>query len=219
MATPAKPQYASAGGSSSEIHDAALRSARPAPGLSWLDVGCGTGEVLRMVRCQYSPARLTGIDVIDWLDGDLRDDVELVTGPAEQALAAAQPADRVLMVETIEHLEGPWTSLRSAARLVKPGGILVVTTPNVASLRHRIELVARGQLTSFRPDNEPHLGPILPHVVARILREEGLVPEPPAFAGRDVLPKSGGRLWPGALQARLPRLTSISVLVAGRRPA
>ena len=212
----ATPQYESAGNSSSEIHSGALALAKPQMGLSWLDIGCGTGDVLREVRNRFAPARLHGIDIIDWLDPELSEEVEMSTGPAEAVLVDAPPADRVLLIELIEHLEAPWTVLRLAAERVAPGGRLVLTTPNLTSLRNRIELAVRGQLTSFRPDNHPHLTPALPHVSARILQEEGLNVRFD-FVGRDIIP-GGGPLWPWEIVRRAPKLACISSVVIGDRP-
>ncbi|MGH2762844.1 MAG: class I SAM-dependent methyltransferase, partial [Thermoleophilaceae bacterium] len=204
-------QLASAGDSCPEIHAAAVEHARPQRSLRWLDIGCGTGAVLREIRDRHAPSRLIGLDVIDWLDDDLRGDVELLTGAAEAALEGVEPVDRVLMVEVLEHLEAPWTVLRAAARKVAPGGRLVVTTPNVATLRHRLELLVRGQLTAFRPDNLPHLTPALPHVIERVLADEGLRVGH-AHAGTDVVPLTGGRRWPGSLTRRLDQLMRVSLV-------
>jgi SAM-dependent methyltransferase len=211
-------QLDSAGASMAEIVDGALAAADPEPRLRWLDIGCGRGDLLRAVRDRWQPASLAGIDAIDWLDADLHEDVSFTTIAAEDAAAHLQAADRVTMVEVIEHLEAPWTVLRQAARLVAPGGRLVVSTPNLATLRNRLELGLRGHLTSFRPDYSPHVSPALPHVTVRILQEEGLAPEPPAFAGADVVSFSKGRLWPEAIRRRYPALTSVSVIVAAQRP-
>lgn len=169
------------------------------------------------MRDRWQPAQLRGTDALDWLDEDLRGEVEFAALPAERSADMA-PADRVLLVEVIEHLEAPWSALRAAARLLAPGGRIVITTPNLATLRHRLELTTRGTLTSFRPGYAPHLSPALPHVTSRILAEEGLLPEPPRYAEADVISFAKGRTWPEPLRRRYPRLCSVSVLVAASRP-
>ena len=209
-------QAASAGTSMEEIVDGALAASHPAPHLRWLDIGCGRGDLLRKIRDSWEPAELYGIDPINWLDEDLLHDVNFSAIAAEQA-DHLPVADRVLLIEVIEHLEAPWSALRQAARLVAPGGRLVVSTPNLATLRHRLELSLRGRLTSFRPDNQPHLSPALPHVTERILAEEDLALEPPTYAGADVISLTGGRIWPASVRRRYPALTSISVIVAASR--
>jgi 2-polyprenyl-3-methyl-5-hydroxy-6-metoxy-1,4-benzoquinol methylase len=207
-------QLGSGGDSTTEIHAAALQAAVPATKLSWLDIGCGKGAVLRKVRDTWSPRSLRGVDLIDWLEEDLRQDVQLLTGPAEEMLAEVGPVDRVLMVEVIANLEAPWTVLRAAARLVAPGGRIVVSTPNTQSLRSRLELLTKGQLTGFRPENKPHFTPALPHVIERVLREEGLSTHR-LYRGRDVIPFTGGRPWSDGVHRRAFELTSVSVIVVG----
>jgi 2-polyprenyl-3-methyl-5-hydroxy-6-metoxy-1,4-benzoquinol methylase len=209
-------QIDSAGASMDEIVQAALNAASPAPGLRWLDIGCGRGDLLRKIRDEWQPAALCGADPIDWLDDDLRADVSFHTLPAEQA-DALPIADRVLIVEVIEHLEAPWSALRAAARLVAPGGRIVVSTPNLMTLRNRLELGLRGHLTSFRPHYEPHISPALPHVTTRILSEEDLIVEAPRYAGADVISLSKGRVWPERVRARYPTLTSVSTVIPARR--
>jgi SAM-dependent methyltransferase len=210
-------QLGSAGSSTSEIVQAALELAEPQPNLSWLDIGCGRGDLLRLIRDRWQPTTLAGIDPIDWLADDLRLDVDFHALAAEHANGLPR-ADRVLLVEVIEHLEAPWSALRAAARAVAPGGRIVVSTPNLATLRNRLELSLRGRLTSFRPDNEPHISPALPHVTRRILSEEGLTPGAQRYAGADVISFSKGRLWPEPIRARYPLLTSVSVLLSAQRP-
>jgi len=200
------------------IIEAALAAADPARGLRWLDIGCGRGDALRRVKERWAPAQLSGIDAIDWLDDDLRDEVQFAELPAERA-DELPSADRVLLIEVVEHLEAPWSALRAAAGLVAPGGRIVVSTPNIATLRTRLELAVRGQLTSFRPDNEPHSTPALPHVTTRVLADEGLVVDEPRYAGADVIPATGGRLWPEPLRRRFAQLGSVSVIISALRPA
>jgi SAM-dependent methyltransferase len=211
-------QIDSAGASMDEIVDAALDAARPERGLRWLDIGCGRGDLLRKIRDEWQPAGLYGIDPIDWLDEDLRSDVTFHTVAAEDAVDLPV-ADRVMLVEVIEHLEAPWSALRQAARLTAPGGRIVVSTPNLTTLRNRLELSLRGGLTSFRSDYQPHISPALPHVTSRILDEEGLSVDAPRYAGTDVISFSKGRVWPERARGRYPALMSVSVLVAAERAA
>ena len=211
-------QLCSEGSSLDEIVQETIAAAAPEPGLRWLDIGCGRGDLLRSVRDRWSPASLAGLDVIDWLDDDLREDVSFQAVTIEDADGLAQ-ADRVMLVEVIEHLPAPWAALRRAASLVAPGGRIVVSTPNVAALRSRIELAVRGELTSFRPGYVPHMTPALPHVTAHVLEREGFAVELPRYAGADVISLTGGRLWPEPIRRRWPRLTSVSVVLAARRTA
>jgi 2-polyprenyl-3-methyl-5-hydroxy-6-metoxy-1,4-benzoquinol methylase len=194
-----------------------LELVEPQRDLRWLDIGAGTGRVLREVLSAWSPTQAAAVDVIDWLDDDLRPCVELAIGDAVTVTRSLAPADRVLLIETLEHVDAPWTLLRQAARLVRQGGMLVTTTPNVATLRHRLELIARGQLTAFRPHELQHLTPVLPHVTRSILMQEGLHDIRHFYAGRDVIPLSGGRQWSSVAARAAPRLLNMSVLTVGRR--
>jgi 2-polyprenyl-3-methyl-5-hydroxy-6-metoxy-1,4-benzoquinol methylase len=214
--TNADVQRDSYGISTDAIIDAALAAADPRPGCSWLDIGCGVGDALRRIRDRHAPASLVGIDVVDFLDDDLRGDVDFRVGPAEELLPV-DPVDRVLAVEVLEHVEAPWTLLRLAARCVAPGGRLVTSTPNLRTIKHRVGLAATGELVAFRPSHMPHLSPILPHTTQRILEEEGLVVEDEFYSSSDWIPKAG-RMWPESLRARFPKLLSVAVGHVARRP-
>jgi 2-polyprenyl-3-methyl-5-hydroxy-6-metoxy-1,4-benzoquinol methylase len=218
MNTMLEKQVDSGGISSADIVAAALETSEPEDGLTWLDIGCGTGDVLRQVRDRFRPAQLLGIDVMPWLDDDLQQEVTYYVQPAESVLKDLEPVDRILLVETIEHLEAPWTVLREAARRVAPGGRLVVTTPNVSSLRNRLSLLLRGELTTFRSDNRAHLAPALPHTIEAVMQEEGLTVRR-TYGHPDCLPKFTNYRWPGPLVRRWPRLLHLSVVTAGFRPA
>ena len=124
-------QRSSLGRSADEIIEGALAAAEPRAGLSWLDIGCGTGELLRAVRDRFTPASLTAVDLINWLPDELKNDVSLVTAPVEEVLDRLEPADRVMLVESLDDLEAPWTALRRAAGLLTPGGLLIITVPSI----------------------------------------------------------------------------------------
>src|SRR5438874_1182331 len=70
--------------------------------------------------------------------------VELVLWDLEQTPypLADESFDVVVMTEVLEHLRDyPARSLAEARRILRPGGILVLTTPNAAYLRNRLRLV------------------------------------------------------------------------------
>jgi 2-polyprenyl-3-methyl-5-hydroxy-6-metoxy-1,4-benzoquinol methylase len=210
-------QRLSAGDSSDEIHAAALTLSQPRAGLRWIDIGAGRGDVLRAVRDRWEPASLVAVDLLPWLADDLLGDVDVRVGEASEVASSLAPADRVLCIETLEHLEAPWLVLRQAARLVAPGGRIVVSTPNIQTLRHRLELAVRGRLTSFRPDEPQHLTPILGHVMQAVLEQEEMRDVRRAYVCRDVIPFTGGRTWPGRVAERAGSLLCVSLFMSAAR--
>ncbi len=107
------------------------------PGGGLLDVGCGDGEFLnRMRACGWSPA---GVD----FDADAiahakaRYGLELFHGDLVSARFPENSFNAVTMNHVIEHLLDPVATLAEIKRVLKPGGYLVVTTPNIRSRGHR----------------------------------------------------------------------------------
>ena len=65
--------------------------------------------------------------------------------------------DHVFSVEGIEHFENPWTFVRELCRVLKPGGWLLLTTPNTFSVDARLKYLLSGYFPRFRPlMKEPH---------------------------------------------------------------
>jgi len=59
--------------------------------------------------------------------------------------------DHVFSVEGIEHFESPWTFVRELCRVLKPGGWLLLTTPNTFSVDARLKYLLSGYFPRFRP--------------------------------------------------------------------
>lgn len=57
--------------------------------------------------------------------------------------------DAIGCIEGIEHIENPHLFIREAHRLLRPGGMLYITTPNVLSIRSRLGYLLRGYPNQF----------------------------------------------------------------------
>jgi 2-polyprenyl-3-methyl-5-hydroxy-6-metoxy-1,4-benzoquinol methylase len=85
--------------------------------------------------------------------------------------------DGALAVEVIEHLENPNVLVRELARVVRPGGWIIVTTPNVLSLISKVAFAIRGVPTQFgdlKYDTNGHISPVSEHDLRRIAARAGL---------------------------------------------
>jgi 2-polyprenyl-3-methyl-5-hydroxy-6-metoxy-1,4-benzoquinol methylase len=120
-------------------------------------------------------------------------------------------------VETIEHLENPRAFVRELARLAKPGGTVLVTTPNQLSLLSKLTLLTRNQFNAFQeaPGLYPaHITALLEVDLRRIARETGLEGVEVHYSGFGRIPFTA-RHWPRPLQGRA---FSDNVALLARRP-
>jgi len=88
--------------------------------------------------------------------------------------------DVVCLVEVIEHVENPWHTIREAKRVLKKGGTLVMTTPNVMNLLSRVTFLLKGRFFCFGVDEfkiNHHLNPITWYELEIILKQENMVVE------------------------------------------
>lgn len=69
--------------------------------------------------------------------------------------------DLVLGVEVIEHVENPWQFMRDLTALARPGGYVLVSTPNITSWLSRLLFLRTGRLHQFG-DGDRHYGHINP---------------------------------------------------------
>jgi 2-polyprenyl-3-methyl-5-hydroxy-6-metoxy-1,4-benzoquinol methylase len=61
--------------------------------------------------------------------------------------------DSVIAIEVIEHLKCPWRFIIEAAKLVRPGGELIISTPNIENPISKATFLLRGQYHLFRGDD------------------------------------------------------------------
>ena len=101
-----------------------------------LEVGCGNGS--RLATLKEQGWQLVGQEVDSEAVTAARSrgwDVRL--GPLKDLHLEAASFDALVMVHVIEHMVDPVDELSECSRVLKPGGRLIVVTPNAASYGHR----------------------------------------------------------------------------------
>lgn len=139
-------------------------------GVRWLDYGCGPGGFVRF-------ARRRGLRVDGFEEGYAarRMQERGIPALARSGLAeAAGTFDVVTAIEVLEHLVDPLEALRLVAGLLRPGGLLFVTTGNAAPFRGRLE-----KWSYVQPD--VHVGYFEPLTLETAFRAAGLEPSTPGF--------------------------------------
>jgi 2-polyprenyl-3-methyl-5-hydroxy-6-metoxy-1,4-benzoquinol methylase len=181
-----------------------------------VDVGCGGGALWPALHERFD--HYCGLDAVRYegfpTDGEfLQIDLDSACWPIVDGAA-----DVVTAVETIEHLENPWAFVRSLTRIVKPGGWIVVTTPNQLSLLSLLTLIAKRRFSAFQDSHYPaHRTALLESDLRRIAAAAGLIDVAVAYTLRGRLPLAGAH-YPVALASLFPRALSDNLMIIGRRP-
>ena len=130
------------------------------PGGSVVDLGCASGST--SLALAHAGFRVTGVDLNPaFLDyARRREDIAVAWVCADlMEFRSERLFDAAVMGELVEHSGVPERLIAATMRVVRPGGILVLTTPNGQRLRQRLPTFARW--VKAHPDraNRPFLGP------------------------------------------------------------
>jgi SAM-dependent methyltransferase len=109
--------------------------------LSVTDVGCGPGFLLERLRLWFPKANLTGIDSSQLLLSTMAsqcDGVRALVGDACSIPLEDGSQDVLFCLHVVEHLPAPCLFFSEARRVLRPGGLLIVATPNLDGLGARI---------------------------------------------------------------------------------
>lgn len=100
-----------------------------------LDVGCATGDFLSEMKRQPG-WRVAGIEPSEHAAryAQAHIGVPVVNGTLNGAPFSTASFDAITMWDVLEHVYDPRTVISEAARLLRPGGVLVVNHPNLESI-------------------------------------------------------------------------------------
>ncbi len=145
--------------------------APPSPSQRWLDFGCGMGGLVEYCH------RELGVDAVGhedgWAAGRARErGVPMLD--AEGLTAQEGTFDVVTAIEVIEHIPDPVAALARIRRMLRPGGVLFLTTGNARPHRGRIDRWAY-----VIP--EIHVSFFEPLTMATALERAGFRPQYPGY--------------------------------------
>lgn len=139
----------------------------PEPGGRFLEVGFGDGSTLaRMRELGWS---VTGIEVDPVSVANTRSlGLDTREGTLKSHAFADELFDAVYASHVVEHVHDPLGLLQECLRILKPGGTVVMTTPNLASWGHQ-----RFKADWVPLDSPRHLMLFTPQTLRTLVRKAG----------------------------------------------
>lgn len=117
---------------------------------SVLEIGCGTGATLAWLKASGRCKSTTGIELVAEQAVSASNVVDRVIQGSIESVDLASWTERfdlILCLDVLEHLNDPWALIENLSELLKPGGRLVASIPNVRHIRVLVPLLFKGEWT------------------------------------------------------------------------
>lgn len=103
-----------------------------------LEVGCALGYFLELA--QQAGWEAQGVELSSWAAQYAKEKtkVQVTTAKLEDIKFPSSYFDAVVMIELIEHTQNPVLFLNEVYRILKPEGVILITTPNSKSIHAKI---------------------------------------------------------------------------------
>ena len=107
-----------------------------------LEVGAGAGCTLKWLKTLYPKAETTAVEINPTLLGELRQNVDVaLIGPIDETFVQLNSYDLILLLDVLEHLPDSISTLQKLSKLLKPGGLVIVSVPNIAHFSVSVPLL------------------------------------------------------------------------------
>lgn len=155
-----------------------------------LDIGCGGGDTLKMLK-DGDYQNISGFDIDNYVKyGDLKNYVKTGDLNFSKMPFPDKSFNLITAFQVMEHLENPFHFERECSRLLKPGGVLILSIPSGQSLWSRISYFVRNNVTGYDLINN-HITFLLADVfkkiflkdfaIDRLLYDRGFIPYLPGL--------------------------------------
>ncbi len=157
-----------------------LKAPRPFEGLRLLDIGCGGGllsEPMARLGAQVvgADAAPKNIEVARLHADQVGLDIDYRAETAEALLAAGESFDAVLAMEIVEHVAEPPAFVQACHDLLRPGGVLVMSTLNRTARSFAAAIVGAEWVMRWLPKGTHEWSRfITPEELAAMMQASGL---------------------------------------------
>ena len=178
-----------------------------------LELGSAHGGFVALLR--WAGFEATGLEVSPWLVDLARTtfQVPMLTGPLEDQALAPASLDAVALMDVLEHLPDPLSTMARCLELLRPSGLLLVQTPCFPAGSDYGQLVSAGSPFLMPMKAEEHLYLFSQEAIRRFFERLGaahLCFEEPIFSPYDMFLAVGRRRLEPLEQAAVDRALSAS---------